>query len=366
VATSEDGSRFIAGSRRSAKDNLKNRGSASIYAFDEREGSYVLVTQIHGDDAGDQCGYSVAMSKDGTRVAIGSLGSDKNGSNSGQVRVFDENTSTKEWQLVQEFLGEVEGSLFGTSVSLSQDGTKLAVGAPHYGSTDASRTGKTYTYKEVEAAAWDPMGDPLTGDLASDLFGWSVSWSPDANLLAVGAPGEDDGTRSGYVKVYAHRSNQWTSMGGSISNDLPGDRFGFSLYLGSNDSRYRVAVGAPGTASANGKDSGYAGVYEYDGSSWLPVGNGVLGGWGEQLGYAVSLAPNAERMIVGVPNQLSNGLPAGQIQVFDVTGESLVLNGEFVGNAREDLGVSGTISYDGKIIFGGTTAGNSIRAWGEL
>lgn len=363
VSTSKQGNRFIVGSRRNGKDDMRNRGSASIYEFNARERSYIVLTTIYGEQAGDQCGYSVSMAEDGKRVAIGSLGSDKNGNNSGQVRVFEENILTKEWILVNEFIGETEGSLFGTSVSLSQDGSKVAVGAPYYGNDGTTRLGRAYLYREIKESVWNPIGEPISGELSDDLFGWSVSWSPDAKLLAIGAPGKEDTSSSGYVKIFSYESDQWNLYGRLIFNDVPGDRFGFSVFLAGTSTKYRVAIGAPGTTSERGESSGYACIFEYDSDGWLPVGNGISGGWGEHLGYAVALTPDAERMLVGVPNKLSNGLPSGQLQIFDVREGSLVSTGEIHGNEGEDFGISVAISYDGRIVYGGATAGNLVRVF---
>jgi len=44
---------------------------------------------IDGEAANDQSGYSVSLSSDGTRVAIGAPFNDGNGSNSGHVRVYE-------------------------------------------------------------------------------------------------------------------------------------------------------------------------------------------------------------------------------------------------------------------------------------
>ena len=47
-----------------------------------------LGTDIDGEAANDQSGNSVALSSDGTRVAIGALFNDGNGSSAGHVRVY--------------------------------------------------------------------------------------------------------------------------------------------------------------------------------------------------------------------------------------------------------------------------------------
>jgi hypothetical protein len=45
---------------------------------------------IDGEAANDNSGFSVSLSSDGTIVAIGAINNDGNGSNSGHVRVYGE------------------------------------------------------------------------------------------------------------------------------------------------------------------------------------------------------------------------------------------------------------------------------------
>eukprot|EP01082_Thalassiosira_pseudonana_P011571 g10775.t1 g10775 contig4:2530771-2537514(-) len=371
VSVSKSGNRVVVGSRRNAKEGLKNRGSARIFQFDSTTGSYVPIMDILGEEAGDQCGFSVSTSKNGNRVAIGSLGSDKNGNNSGQVRIFEENALTNRWRMVTEILGEGEGSLFGSSVSLSQDGFNLAVGAPyHTEGTDLFRSGRAYVYREVQESSWAQIGDPIYGEASSDLLGWSVSFSPDARILAIGAPGlEGSDSSFGYVKTYTFESNNWQMYGAVLSNGIPGDRFGFSVYFGLNqeDNLYRIAIGAPGTTGENGYGSGYACMYENDGSGWTHLDGDLVGDkWGENLGYSVSLSSEANRMIAGVPNKLLNGVTVGQIQVRDVINGVLVPAGDLYGKDGEKFGVSTAISYDGRLLFGGATDANLVRVYGDL
>ncbi len=47
-----------------------------------------LGDDIDGEAADDQSGFSVSLSSDGTRVAIGAPLNDSNGNNSGHVRVY--------------------------------------------------------------------------------------------------------------------------------------------------------------------------------------------------------------------------------------------------------------------------------------
>ena len=82
---------------------------------------------IDGEAAGDRSGY-VSFSNDGTIVAIGGPGNDTTGADAGYVRVF-ENVAGNWLQIGSDINGEAAGDNFGESVSISGDGTIIAVGA---------------------------------------------------------------------------------------------------------------------------------------------------------------------------------------------------------------------------------------------
>lgn len=87
---------------------------------------------MEGEAAGDWFGGSVSLSSDGNRLAVGSRWNDGNGHIAGRVRVFDWLEST--WiQLGSDLDGEAAGDEFGWSVSLSAEGNRLAVGATQNG-----------------------------------------------------------------------------------------------------------------------------------------------------------------------------------------------------------------------------------------
>ena len=369
VSVSEDGSRAVVGARRNAKDGLKNLGSARIFQFDSLKGFYVPIEDIYGEAAGDQCGFSVSMSKNGKRIAVGSLGSDKNGQNAGSTRIFDEDMSG-DWRLVAELLGDSETSLFGSSVSLSSDGSSLVVGAPYHSEGDTTtRSGRSYVYREVQESVWEQVGDPMFGTSSNDLFGWSVSSSPNGQFVAVGAPRLEGSLESGYVKVfyYEDASNSWELYGETITNEMPGDRFGFSVSLAGNETLARIAVGAPGM-SANGEGSGMASVYDnVEGNGWFHhLGDDVLGfDFGDNLGYSVSMTPDGTRMVIGVPNKQLDKVPVGQVQVVDVTTGSMISAGDLYGRDGEKFGVSVSVSYQGELVFGGASMANLVRVYGD-
>ena len=85
---------------------------------------------IDGEAADDYSGHSVSLSSDGTTVAIGANQNDGNGSTSGHVRIYAWNSATSAWeQQGADIDGEAAEDYSGYSVSLSSDGTTVAIGA---------------------------------------------------------------------------------------------------------------------------------------------------------------------------------------------------------------------------------------------
>ena len=83
--------------------------------------------------------------------------------------------------------------------------------------------------------------------------------------------------------------------------------------------------------------------------------------------FAVSLTPDdASRMVVEVPNKKLDGLPVGQVHVLDVQPGRLQPAGDVYGRDGEKFGVSVTVSYEGKLVYGGATEANLVRVYGEM
>ena len=85
---------------------------------------------INGEAANDYSGGSVSLSDDGNVLAIGANANDGNGIDSGHVRVYAwDTTSAMYIQRGNDLDGEAAGDKSGSSVSLSGIGNVLAIGA---------------------------------------------------------------------------------------------------------------------------------------------------------------------------------------------------------------------------------------------
>jgi beta-xylosidase len=218
-------------------DNGNNSGQVRIYEYNGTAWIQ-LGANIDGEAAGDLSGYSVSLSSDGTRVAIGAPGG--NGNDSGQVRIYEYN-GTAWTQLGGDIDGEAADDESGYSVSLSSDGTRVAIGA-YLNDDNGNNSGQVRIY-EYNGTAWTQLGDDIDGAAANDQSGVSVSLSSDGTRVAIGAPENDsNGTDSGHVRVYKYSGTAWDQVGGDIDGEV-GQRLGFSVSLSSDGTR--VAIGAP-------------------------------------------------------------------------------------------------------------------------
>ena len=71
------------------------------------------------------------------------------------------------------------------------------------------------------------LGSDIDGEAADDLSGYSVSLSSDGTRVAIGAPVNDgNGTDAGHVRVYEYSGSAWTQVGGDIDGEAAGDQSG--------------------------------------------------------------------------------------------------------------------------------------------
>jgi hypothetical protein len=237
-------------------------------------------------------------------------------------------------------------------VSLSANGTRLAVGAFNEDSSAAgidgdqldnslegsgavyvfSRTGATWTQEAYIKASNPDLGD---------AFGYPVALSSDGLRLVVGAVFEDSSAAgapsdntypdSGAAYVFARAGTTWTEEGYLKSSyAVADDHFGASVAIDTDGSR--VAVGAP-FEGAYGVANGGAYVFARAAAAWSLEGyvqaSNVTGH--AYFGTAVALSGDGTQLAVGAygessaatgidGNQLDTSAPgAGSVYAFSWT-----------------------------------------------
>ena len=212
VSLSGDGNFLAIGAPSNNPDDEYNANSQSghvrVHRFIENDWSQ-LGQDIDGEGYySDEFGSSVSLSYKGTVVAIGAPKYD----NKGEVSVYAFDTSTTLWKKRGEDLVGTTSDLFGHDVSISNDGNRLAIGSPGHG-LDVGRL-ETYEWDDINSM-WTSLKLPIIGDSIGDEFGTTVAMSGNGKRVAVGAiyHGEDteegDPAHFGQVKVYGESGKQY-------------------------------------------------------------------------------------------------------------------------------------------------------------
>ncbi|PCJ66653.1 MAG: hypothetical protein COA58_04130 [Bacteroidetes bacterium] len=275
-----------------------------------------LGSDINAESSGDQAGYSVSLSSDGSILAIGANQNDGNGSNSGHVRIYEWDGSASWDQLGSDIEGEGSTNLSGQSVSLSSDGSILAIGAPQ-NDGNGSNSGHVRVHEWDGSSSWNQVGSDIDGENNGDQSGSSVSLSSDGSILAIGANQNDgNGSNSGHVRVYEWDGSDWNQLGSDIDGENIGDQSGSSVSL-SNDGSI-LAIGATendGTAP----NAGHTRTYEWDGSAWNQLGTDIDGEAGnDQSGYSVSLSGDGNTLATGANQNDNNGSNSGHVRAYQL------------------------------------------------
>lgn len=309
ISLSSDGLTLAVGAPGNA-DNGFNSGQVRLYGFSTIDQDWILIgNPINGENAYDFSGISVSLSDDGQTVAIGATFNNENGNESGQVRVYRYDNVSDDWQKIgNDINGSSSYASFGSSVSLSANGNILAVGATGYGNYV-----NAYQYNEV-TNNWDMLGASISGENLSDKSGTSISLSDDGSILAIGAPDNDgvNGNGSGHVRIYQYNANtiSWSLLGDDIDGEAAHDAFGTSVSLSADG--LSLAVGALGNDGPIPTDSSIGHVrffnFNSDTNNWVQLGNDIDGErTNDYSGTSVSLSADGSTVAIGAPGNDGSG-----------------------------------------------------------
>lgn len=332
-------------------DDGGNR-SGHVRVYENIGGIWIQIGQdIAGEAVDDRSGWSLAISADGGIVAIGS---DLNNSWRGQVEVY-ENIGGTWTQIGEDIEGENFQDISATSISLSNDGSIIAIGAPRSDGT-ANNSGHVRVF-ENSGGSWIQIGQDIDGVQEQGRLGNSVALNGEGNIVAIGASQNDEnGTNTGEVKIYENQNGTWTQLGGDINGEVEFEDSGSEVAL-SEDGNI-VAISSP-SSNANGLHSGHVRIFEYLGGVWTQIGEDIIGEASEDyFGWSMALSASGNIIAIGSLWNDNNGSDAGNVRIFQnlsgvwtQIGESI--NGEA---ANDNSGYSVDISADGSIVAIGAKA----------
>lgn len=302
-----------------ASDAAPSAGAAYVFS---RDGlgvwSQAAYLKASNSQMADYFGTEVAVSGDGSTIAVSALGEDsgatgvggaqddETAASSGAVYVFTLDGKGAWSQMAYlKASNTAQGDTFGFALALSGDGDTLAVGALGEGSAATGvngdendnsllSAGAVYVFDRDDGGAWSQAAYiKASNPDEMDQFGHALALSADGETLAVGARGEDgnstgiggnqandSATGSGAVYVFTRDgTSQWGQQEYiKASNTDPNDMFGGALALSHDGDVLVVGAGGEDSAAtgvggntADNTVSGSGAVYVFDrdvGGAW--------------------------------------------------------------------------------------------------
>jgi trimeric autotransporter adhesin len=367
LALSNDGNLLVVaatGEASSAKgingnqEDTSMEAAGAVYVF-TRSGAawtqqaYVKASNTGGPDVGYQFGYSVALSSDGSTLAVGSTSepsaatgidgtqADTSAPEAGAVYVYThQGANWAQQAYVKPWSTTTRGVLFGYSVGLSADGNTLAVGTyDEEGGKGAvyafTRNGGKWSQQARLQASNAERGDSLGCSIAISDDGDTIlagAFDEDALLAGIQAPDagahdEADDISTGAAYVFVRSAGKWSQQAYMKAfNTRPNDQFGWALAMSRDGNT--VAVGAHledgGAKSINGdqsdasaEDSGAVYVYTRSGSTWHPAAYVKASNPkpAAEFGISVALSADGKTLAAGATreNSAAKGVNGNQV-----------------------------------------------------
>jgi WD40 repeat protein len=273
------------------------QSTVNIFRFVEEDWK-ILGKTIRGQvEEGEQAGSAVALSLDGKILAIGANLNSDAFQRAGQVRVFKLLDDETEWvQMGGNIDGEAYGDQFGDSISLSNDGLTMAVGARFHDGEGNNETdvGHVRIFRFL-AEQWSIFGDDIEGCVPRAGFGYSVALSADGTTVAVGNSNSE-------LSVYRQNDNtqEWISLGDKVLIRFEQNSFA----LGSLSSNGDVLAVLEKRPSEPGQHAVLVFAYNKTNSSWVQVGDEMRG---------AGLALSSDGRVVAVGGSDEKGLEYVQV-----------------------------------------------------
>lgn len=319
VALSADGMRIASGAAYS------NFGIGFVHEFDKEESKWKQMGEtMHSENLNDQFGSQVDISSKGDRAVFYAFFGN-------YINVYDlihtneaSNTSfSYEWNKTTTIeLPSIRMS-DGKSISLSGDGHRIAK------AVSISRGILVFSDNQADSiGTWAQLDQNLKSKFnIYEEFGNSVSLSENGKRIVVGAHLsnlyglETHSQATGRVEVldYNTSSNEWVQIGNHIyKEDMEGLRSGFAVDISSDGTRIISGGIGPHVSTVSSTVEASVHVYELIENIWVQLGESIFAESREDLfGYSVALSGNGANIALGAPsNDSPDFFNSGHVRIF--------------------------------------------------
>ena len=313
---------------------------AHVFSFNGLFSQTQIGQTVYGEEPNQGFGNEVEISSNGEYFVTGLPDAPDIHTSKGEVRVY--RLINNLWIRVGKVLSGDTLSHFGYSVSISEDGSCIAVGARGFGS-------KIRGFVEIycfDGNEWNRKGISIKpNDEHQKYFGTAVSLSDNGNRVLISSYNSFNGLLDFIYQVFEWNGNQWTQLGDDIYENNP-YRLTPTNYHLSGDGK-RLIIGG-----LNSKGTFFK-VFEWDGNQWTQLGKTKHGETLlTTLGHAAELSYDGNMYVVSAPRSVISNLGPGIIRVYAWNGVDWKQMGEDIMGDSDGIifGEYCSISNDGKII----------------
>ena len=245
-----------------------------------------------------------------------------------------------------DLFGSAKGEEFGSSLSISDNGNRIAVGSRSSSAPSKSRSGSISMFEYDESSdIWLQLGSTIQGLNTNDRFGYSVSMSALGLRVAAGAP--TTSRKTGSARGFDYTGNGWVPFGGVLKDETVGSRFGGVVSLSGDGGT--LAVGALSFSNDEAAPNmGSLSIYRID--ETITLTHNLYGsGKGSNFGYSASMSRDGQRLVVGARGfSYDDFATAGMCEVYDLNDGTYISAADIRGaESDQQLGLHVAMSSDG-------------------
>lgn len=346
IAISSDGTTALIGA--TGDDDPDEFSTGSAYVLTKTDDGWTeqqKLTAADGD-GGDRFGV-VSISGDGATALIGApLDEDPKGRFGGSAYIFTRDGASWSQQQKLTAPSDDRNNSFGTSVSISDDGTTVFIGAPFTENND-EYPGSVYVFKKRNGE-WIQQQQLLPDDGGiNDGFGGIMSISADGTIIFIISTGKES------TYVFTENNGKWNQQQQVKTAD--GSQLGDAISVSRDGATALIADSSDN--NENGSAAGAVYVFTEDDSSWSQQQKLVStdGDSNNYFGSSVSLSGDKTTIIVtSRPAGYTDNMPA--LHVFSRTNDEWNQQQRLVqsdSDQDDSFGSVTSISRDGMTAFVG-------------